>query len=110
LKQLLINLITNSINYSDEGCMIDINIRRDGERLLMDISDSGWGIPQDDIPHLTKKFYRGRHGIRTKGTGLGLALCKEIARLHGGDISIKSRLGRGTTVTVDIPFEVDCNE
>ncbi len=104
LKQLLINLITNSINYSDEGSMVDININRDGNKLLIIVSDTGWGIPVDDLPNLTKKFYRGRHGIKTKGTGLGLAICKEIARLHGGDLSIVSRLGKGTVVTVELPF------
>lgn len=110
LEQLLINLVTNSINYSDEGSMIYININRNGDRLLIMVSDTGWGIPIEDIPHLTKKFYRGKHGIKTKGTGLGLALCKEIARLHGGDISFASRLGKGTTVTVELPFEGKANE
>lgn len=110
LKQLLINLITNAVNYSDEGSMIDININKNGNRLLIKVSDTGWGIPIEDIPHLTKKFFRGKHGIKTKGTGLGLALCKEIARLHGGDISFTSRLGRGTIVTVELPFEGNANE
>ncbi|MFN3396094.1 MAG: PAS domain-containing protein [Thermodesulfovibrionales bacterium] len=110
LKQLLINLITNSINYSDDGSMVDINIRKEEGKLLIKVSDTGWGILAYDIPHLTKKFYRGRHGIKTKGTGLGLALCKEIAKLHGGDISIVSRLGEGTAVTVEMPFEGDCDE
>lgn len=107
LKQLLMNLITNSINYSDEGCMITVNIKREQDKLLIKVSDTGWGIPYEDIPFLTKKFYRGKHGIKTKGTGLGLALCKEIARLHGGDIHIMSKLGRGTVVTVNIPFRGD---
>lgn len=110
LKQLLMNLITNSINYSDEGSLIDVNINRNGDRLLIRVSDTGWGIPIEDIPHLTRKFYRGKHGIKTKGTGLGLALCKEIARLHGGDISFASRLGMGTTVTVELPFEGKADE
>lgn len=110
LKQLLINLITNSANYSDDGSLVDINIRKEQDKLLIKVSDTGWGIPVDDLPHLTRKFYRGRHGIRTKGTGLGLALCKEIAKLHGGDISIVSRLGKGTTVTVEMPFKGDCGE
>lgn len=110
LKQLLINLITNAVNYSDNRSMIDININKNGNRLLIKVSDTGWGIPTEDIPHLTKKFYRGKHGIKTKGTGLGLAICKEIARLHGGDISFTSRLGSGTIVTVELPFEGNANE
>lgn len=110
LKQLLLNLVSNAINYSDEASKIDINIRQEGNHLLIKVSDTGWGIPDEDIPHMTKKFYRGKHGLKTKGTGLGLALCKEITKIHGGDISIISRLGKGTTVTVDLPFEGNRDE
>ncbi|GAB4405702.1 MAG: hypothetical protein OHK0032_00280 [Thermodesulfovibrionales bacterium] len=105
LMQLLMNLIANSINYSDSGCLIDVNIGRDGEAVRIEVSDTGWGIPAEDIPFLTKKFFRGKHGIKTKGTGLGLYLCKEITQLHGGSLNIKSRLGSGTTVTVELPWK-----
>lgn len=105
LMQLLMNLIANSINYSDSGCLINVNISRDGEAVRIEVSDTGWGIPDEDIPFLTKKFFRGKHGIKTKGTGLGLSLCNEIVQLHGGTLDIKSRLGSGTSVTVQLPWK-----
>jgi|GEM_PF-2335965 len=105
LMQLLMNLIANSINYSDSGCLINVNISRDGGAVRIEVSDTGWGIPDEDIPFLTRKFFRGKHGTRTKGTGLGLSLCREIARLHGGTLDIKSRLGSGTSVTVQLPWK-----
>jgi signal transduction histidine kinase len=105
LKQLLINLVANSVNYSDNGCLIDIKVAREGDKIIIKTSDTGWGIPPEDIPHLTKKFYRGKHGIKSKGTGLGLSICKEIARLHGGSIDMISKVGKGTTVTVSLPWK-----
>jgi len=109
LKQLLLNLVSNSINYSDKNCMIDVDIRTEGQTLKMEVADTGWGIPDEDIPLLTRKFFRGKHGLKTKGTGLGLSLCKDIAALHGGTLRVKSRLGRGTIVTVDLPHRRTTN-
>ncbi len=104
VKQLLLNLVSNSINYSDRNCMIDVNVWTEGHTLKMEVSDTGWGIPDEDLPFLTRKFFRGRHGLKTKGTGLGLSLCRDIASLHEGTLSVKSRLGRGTIVAVDLPL------
>ncbi len=106
LNRLLLNLVSNSANYSDDNCVISMSVRKKGEgSLVIEISDTGWGIPHEDLPLLTRKFFRGKHGIKTKGTGLGLSLCKEIVELHGGSLTIKSRLGRGTTVTAEFPFD-----
>ncbi len=109
LKQLLLNLVGNSVNYSDRNCMIVVDIRTEGQTLKMEVADTGWGIPGEDIPLLTRKFFRGKHGLKTKGTGLGLSLCKDIAALHGGALSVKSRLGRGTVVSVDLPHRRTTN-
>lgn len=104
LSQLMKNLISNSIAYSDEGCSINISIAQKDDNLEINVSDNGWGIPEEDIPHLTERFYRGRHGQAVKGTGLGLALCKDIVTLHGGNISFKSTPDQGTTVTLNFPY------
>ncbi len=103
LKQLLVNLVSNSLTYSENNCMIDIGVRREGGTLRIKVADTGWGIPAGDIPLLTRKFFRGTHGLKKKGTGLGLSLCKDIAVLHGGSLTIRSKEGRGTLVTVDLP-------
>jgi len=103
LKQVLMNLIDNALTFSDKGCMIQVDIGRNGDMIDIAVTDNGWGVPEDDIPHLAERFYRGKHGDRVKGTGLGLALCKEIVKMHDGTLSVRSRLGKGTTVTISIP-------
>lgn len=104
MKQLLTNFIDNSLTFSDEGCIIEVTAKRNDAMLQISIADNGWGIPEEDISHLAERFFRGRHGDRVKGTGLGLALCHEILGMHNGSMSITSRLGEGTNVTVSIPY------
>jgi len=104
MKQLLINFIDNALTFSDKGCIIEVAAKRNDAMLEISIADNGWGIPEEDIPHLAERFYRGRHGDRVKGTGLGLALCYEILRMHEGSMNIASRLGEGTKITIRIPY------
>lgn len=104
LKQVLMNLIDNSLTFSDKGCIIDIDVRRKGDTVEIVIRDNGWGIPEEDLPHLRERFYRGKHGRRIKGTGLGLAICDEIVKMHDGTMSIQSSAGEGTVVTLSIPY------
>ena len=104
IRQVLVNLIDNALTFSDEGCIIKIDMQRNGRMLDITITDNGWGIPEEDMPHLTERFYRGKHGDKVKGTGLGLALSQEIVKMHGGSMSIKSTPGKGTAVTMSIPY------
>ncbi len=104
LFQVIKNLTDNSIIYSDEGCDIRITISRKDDSIELKVSDNGWGIPDEDIAHLTERFYRGKYGQEVKGTGLGLALCKEIVTRYSGSMSFDSKIGRGTTVTVTLPY------
>ncbi len=73
------------------------------EELEIIVSDNGWGIPEEDMPHLTERFYWGRHGQKIKGTGLGLYICREIVTMHGGEMQIKSKPGAGTRVLLSFP-------
>jgi signal transduction histidine kinase len=102
--QIIKNLVDNSLLYSDDGCDVKINLSRKGDNIELRVSDNGWGIPDEDIPHLTERFYRGKHGQKIKGTGLGLALCKEIVMMYSGLIAFNSKTGEGTTVTVTLPY------
>ncbi len=104
LRQLLINLLDNAVKYSNPGCYINLRVRSSDEYVILEVSDTGWGIPESDMARLSEHFYRGVHGEKTKGTGLGLALCKEIVKIHRGSIDIKSRLNHGTSVTVTLPY------
>jgi PAS domain S-box-containing protein len=104
MKQLLMNLVGNALTFSDEGCIVELRAQRKDEGIEISVSDNGWGIPEEDVPHVTERFYRGKHGARVKGTGLGLSICSEIVRMHGGKMEITSKEGSGTRVTVTLPL------
>lgn len=103
IKQILSNLIDNSLMFSDEGCNIEVSVKDTEVGVEITVSDSGWGIPEEDMAHLAERFYRGRHGQRIKGTGLGLSLCREIVKMHGGSMDIRSKQGVGTKVVLSLP-------
>lgn len=106
LDQVVTNLIENAIKYTDRG-RIQVRLGRDGDHALLEVADTGIGIPEDAIPHLFERFYRvdKARSRDTGGTGLGLAIAEKIVALHGGDIRVESRLGRGSTFSVRIPLE-----
>ncbi|MBI5639435.1 MAG: PAS domain-containing protein [Nitrospirae bacterium] len=103
IKQLLMNLVDNGLMFSDQGCTIEIQLKKSDNIFEIRVSDSGWGIPEEDMGHLTERFFRGRHGEKIKGTGLGLSLCSEIVKMHGGSMEFKSRVGKGTEVILSFP-------
>jgi signal transduction histidine kinase len=104
MEELLINFIDNSLTYSDEGCRIEIHAVRNNDMLSITVSDNGWGIPEEDMTHIGERFYRGRNAEKIKGTGLGLALCSELLKMHDGSMNIQSRAGEGTRITMSIPY------
>jgi signal transduction histidine kinase len=83
-----------------------MSLKRDGDLAIADISDTGMGIPEEDLPHIFDRFYRVDKARSTEGFGLGLSIAKSIALAHGGDVKVKSRLGEGTTFTVYLPLLV----
>jgi signal transduction histidine kinase/CheY-like chemotaxis protein len=98
IVQVVINLLSNAIKFSSQDGRIEVSVKQTGEELLVCVSDSGIGIPEEEQARLFEKFYQGRAG-RTgpvKGTGLGLAIVREIVRLHGGRIWIESKVGQGS--------------
>lgn len=115
IEQVVINIITNSIKYTPEGGKIDIFVSKEaartpdveGESAKIVIRDNGIGIPEEDLPRLFERFYRVEKSrtSETGGTGLGLSIAKEITEAHGGKISVKSRQGVGTTVTIVLPLK-----
>ncbi len=106
LKQVLLNLISNAINYSPNGGRVTISAKRDGNFLLLGVRDTGVGIPAEDIARVFTPFDKihSKKTHRRSGAGLGLALVKSIVQLHGGDISIESQEGQGTLVTCKLPL------
>jgi PAS domain S-box-containing protein len=107
LAQVFANLLSNAAKYTDEKGRIEVTMRRDGADALIDVRDTGIGIPEADLPHVFDLFSQVRvHQGRTGGgLGIGLALVKQLVTLHGGAVHVASEgLGRGTVFTVRIPL------
>ncbi|MFV1860049.1 MAG: ATP-binding protein, partial [Anaerolineales bacterium] len=104
LKQLLLNLLTNAIKYSQPGGVVTVSLRSEGDEVLMEVRDTGRGISPEDQERLFQRFYRAVDGEDdVQGTGLGLVIAKRIAESHEGSISVESALGKGATFTVRLP-------
>lgn len=104
-EQAISNIIQNSIKYTPEGGTIKISTWDDNSSIYIGISDSGIGIPEKDLPHIFERFYRvdKERSRKMGGTGLGLSIAKWIIDSHGGNISVKSTPGIGTTFTITLP-------
>lgn len=107
LRQILLNLLSNSVKFSPNGGRVVTRAHADDDSLCIEVEDNGIGIAPEHIPLVVEPF-RQAPGVRTRehrGTGLGLSISKSLARLHGGDISISSAVGVGTTVCIRLPIE-----
>ncbi|MCK5652385.1 MAG: HAMP domain-containing histidine kinase [Gemmatimonadetes bacterium] len=98
------NLLSNAVHYTREGT-IDVTLRSEGPVAVLTVTDTGIGIPEHDIPHCLREFYRGDNVTQHlyEGTGLGLSIVKKVADKYGGTIDLQSTLGTGTTVTLTLP-------
>ncbi|MEQ1701956.1 MAG: ATP-binding protein [Ilumatobacteraceae bacterium] len=101
------NLIDNAVKYSNVECNVTVGARVDGSYAVIEVEDEGIGIPARDLDRVFERFYRvDRARSRdTGGTGLGLAIVRHVATNHGGDVSVRSREGEGSTFTLRIPLE-----
>lgn len=111
LKQVLVNLVGNAINYTPSGGLVTIGLGKFEGQSKLTIHDTGPGIPKEDLPHVFERFYRGEKS-RTrsrdgKGFGLGLSIAYWIIRNHGGNIEVESTEGKGTTFSVWLPLAKD---
>jgi len=104
LGHILPNLLGNAVKYSEPGATVTLTVEREGNDAVCIVSDKGIGISEEDQQKLFKAFHRGGNVGMRPGTGLGLLLVKSCAELHGGKVRVKSRIGRGTTVTVTLPI------
>ena len=107
LIQAFVNLIGNAIKFTDAGGLISVSIFKKGKNIRVEVTDTGMGIDKEERAKLFKKFYQlPRKGLTTHegaGTGLGLSITKEIVNLHGGQIGVKSEVGKGSTFWFTIP-------
>lgn len=105
MERVLDNLLDNALRYTAAGGSITLSIEQTNGRLITRVSDTGCGIPPDEIPHIFHRFYRVKESVPVEslGTGLGLAIAKRILELHGSDIEVQSTLDVGTTFTFSLP-------
>ena len=109
LGTIVSNLVGNAIKYNRVGGRVNVRIARDGQRAVLEVSDTGIGIPEDSLPDLFREFYRVK-SERTRdipGTGLGLAICKRLVTDLGGAIEAHSRTDEGTTFVVRLPISAE---
>ncbi len=106
LNQVLANLIVNALRYTPNGGSITLRGEPTASGVCLSVSDTGQGIPADDLPHVFDRFWRGDAARSHKdgaGGGLGLAIVKQLVELHEGRVSVRSTPGQGTTFTIDLP-------
>jgi signal transduction histidine kinase len=105
LRQLLLILLDNALKYTDPGGRVDISLERDDNRARLVVSDTGIGIPADDLPHIFERFYRVDRAREHEsgGTGLGLSIAQWIVQAHHGNIKVDSDVGQGTRFQIELP-------
>jgi signal transduction histidine kinase len=106
MRQVLANLIDNAVKYTPAGGVVEIAARRDNGDVVATVSDTGPGIPDDELPRIWDRLYRGDKSRSTRGLGLGLSLVKAIVAAHGGKVGVRSARGEGSTFELRLPVEV----
>lgn len=104
LRLMIGHLVENSLMYSDRGVRISVHVGIEAETLVITVSDDGWGISAASLPRIGEKFYRARTQVTRKGAGLGISICREIAAMHNGTLTVHSKEGEGTDVRIALPI------
>ncbi|MFE7130755.1 sensor histidine kinase [Streptomyces sp. NPDC057638] len=105
LRQAVGNLLTNAVRHTPSGGTVTLRAHQDGDRVSLSVSDTGTGIPPEDLPHVFDRFWRAEksRSRRTGGSGLGLAIVRKLAEAHGGTIDVRSTPGQGSVFTLHLP-------
>jgi signal transduction histidine kinase len=108
INEVLGNLLSNAFKFTNKGGRVSLTVGREGDQVRMAVSDTGAGIPRDQLPHIFEKFYQAdtQAPLALRGAGLGLAIAKSIVTAHGGSIGVESRVGVGTTFEIRLPVRV----
>ncbi len=106
LERVAINLLANAVKFTRDGGRVAITLGADGDEVYLEVSDTGIGIPPEEQPQLFERFFRTTTAqeLEVPGTGLGLSIVRTIVSSHGGDISVRSAPGKGTTFRVELPL------
>ncbi|HEV7600261.1 MAG TPA: ATP-binding protein [Bradyrhizobium sp.] len=105
-KQIVLNLVSNAIKFTERGGMVTVSAAVEGSRLVVRVADNGVGIAADDLKRIGDPFFQAgkTYQRRHEGTGLGLSIVKSLVGLHGGEMTVQSRIDEGTTVAVALPL------
>ncbi len=105
LRQVMINLLENALKFTPAGGWISLSLERAADQAKLTISDSGIGIPSEDLPHLFERFHRARNAAEYPGNGLGLAIVKAIVEAHRGNVAVQSEPMQVTSISVSLPIQ-----
>jgi cell cycle sensor histidine kinase DivJ len=105
-KQIVLNLVSNAIKFTERDGVVTVSAGVEGSRLVLRVSDNGVGIAADDLKRIGDPFFQAgtTYQRRHEGTGLGLSIVKSLVGLHGGEMTVQSKLNEGTTVSVALPL------
>jgi len=103
LHQVITNLLTNALKFTPAGGRVTISTRRAGPDAVLQVTDTGVGIPAGDLPRIFDRFWRGQQAAQVSGSGIGLTIAAELAQAHGGRLAATSHPGRGTQMTLTLP-------
>jgi len=107
LRNILLNLLSNAMKFSPENSEVIVQAFTGSDSLKIEVIDNGMGIPYEDLKHMFSSFFRAQNVTNIQGTGLGLHIVKRYVELLNGRVQLNSELGKGTTVTMDLPFLPD---
>ena len=106
MHQVVTNLLGNALKFTPAGGTVTIRTRQDGPDAVLEVADTGVGIPPDELPRIFDRFWRGRAAARISGSGIGLAVADELARAHGGTLTAASQPGEGTCLILTLPLSI----
>ncbi len=102
IKQVLLNVLDNAVKYGKSGGTVEVSVQSDSDSVIITTRDHGPGIPENELPHVKERFYKG--SSKERGSGIGLAVCEEIVTRHGGTLTIENHPEGGVLATVKLPI------
>ena len=104
LERVLMNLLSNAVKYTPQNGSVQVTAEQRDDKVVVNFTDTGYGVPAEDLPYIFERFRRvEQHKEKATGTGLGLAITKALVEEHGGEITVESAVGKGSTFTVSLP-------